>query len=90
MTLSLVGMALACVLAPVPSDTFLLSGISGCVGSSPAWGMFLGLSRSKHGSLETTSKPRSLCWWWCQRPEVRAPLRPSSATSWALKVCVAP
>ena len=37
-------------------------GLSGCVCAFAAWRLFLGLSSSTHGNLETTSKPGSLCW----------------------------
>lgn len=54
-------MALVCILCPPPPAPCPLSclsfacGISECVGPSTAWGVFLGLSRSKQGGLETSS-----------------------------------
>ena len=79
MILSLVGTDVACILVPPhPCALRCLSfvcGISGYAGSSTAWEMFLGLNRSKHGSLENLQQAQEFVVVSCRRPEVRDPLR---------------
>lgn len=61
-TLSLVGVTWACILAPVPSTPFFCPWTFWmCVCFRCLEGV-LGLSRSTPGNLEATSKPGSLCW----------------------------
>lgn len=80
MILSLVGTDVACILVPPPPRALrclsFVCGISGCAGSSTAWEMFLGLNRSKRGSLENLQQAQEFV--VVMLPEARGE-RPSEA-----------
>lgn len=80
MILSLVGTNVAYILVPPHPCAlrclFFVCGISGCAGSSTAWEMFLGLNRSKRGSLENLQQAQEFV--VVMLPEARGE-RPSEA-----------